>query len=136
MCAQRILAAAKQRRQPAVGESLALQGTHLVRIQLTHGTVAQTVFGRHQVTDLYQEPGIDGCQFMQVGQRQAGTEAVSEIPETLRPRHTKFLAQIPAGIFLGQVEHFVQAIHAGFQSAQRLLQRFLEGTADCHHLAD
>jgi hypothetical protein len=31
---------------------------------------------------------------------------------------------------------FVQTVHAHFQTAQRLLERFLEGAANRHHFAD
>ena len=64
---------------------------------------------------------------------------------TLRPMR-EGIADVPdalgAGLAQFLLEHFavlrllVQAVDADFQAAQRLLERFLEGAAHRHHLAD
>ncbi len=64
-------------------------------------------------------------------QRHADRQRVGDIPQALRARVGQ-LVRDRVGVDGLQVE----AVDSGLQPAQRLLQRFLEGAADRHHLAD
>ena len=80
--------------------------------------------------DLDQEPAIDVGQVMHFFQREALCECVADVPDTVRPRLAQFFLDLLAvGGF------FVQSVDPNFEAAQRLLERFLEGAADRHHLA-
>jgi hypothetical protein len=60
----------------------------------------------------------------------AGGEGVAHVPDALGTGLAQFLFQDFAVLGL-----FVHAVHAHFQAAQGLLEGFLEGAADGHHLA-
>ena len=64
-------------------------------------------------------------------ERKTVLEGVANVPDALRSRFAEFLLQ-----FLTVGRALVHAIDADFEAAQSLLERFLEGAADGHHLAD
>lgn len=66
----------------------------------------------------------------------AGTESVGYVEQTFRTRRLQLAAQLGQIVFVGRVQSGgVETNFAGFQAAQRLLQRFLEGATHRHHLA-
>lgn len=62
--------------------------------------------------------------------RHAATDAVGKIEDALRARHGDFMPQR-----LAFRPSFIEPVVAGFKAAQSLLQRFLKGASDGHHLA-
>ena len=128
---------ADQLRDAAVGETLALQRAHA-------GLVERRLAARHDralfvddVLDLHQEPRIDARSLVDLGQRQARAERIAHVAETVRARHAQFFEQRIARIVVDQRQRRDrrQAVDAGLEAAQRLLQRLLEGAAHRHDLA-
>ena len=81
--------------------------------------------------DLVEEPGIDLGQPVHLFQREAVLERVADVPDALGAGLAELLLER-----LAVARALVEAVDADFQAAQRLLERFLEGAADRHHLAD
>ena len=70
-------------------------------------------------------------------QREAGTERVADVPQPLRARRRQFLAYARARrLAVIVTDHRIEAVAAGFEAAQGLVQGFLEIAADRHRLAD
>jgi hypothetical protein len=90
----------------------------------------QRVFLFHQIIDLGQEPGIDLAGALNVLEAHTHAEGIGHVPEPLGAGIAHLgLDLVLVGGFL------VQSIDTGFQAAQGLLQRLLEGAADGHDLA-
>jgi hypothetical protein len=83
-----------------------------------------------QVLDLRQEPGVDRRLFEDLVQRHADAEGVGHEQDALGAGVADLVDDLVA---VGAA--FAQAVDAGLQATQRLLEAFLEGAADGHHLA-
>jgi hypothetical protein len=78
-----------------------------------------------------EEPRIDIGQALNFFQRQANAEGISDVPDTFRAGFSQ------RGFDFFAINRFlVKTIDANFQSAQSLLQRLLEGTANGHDFTD
>ena len=87
--------------------------------------------GVDDLLDLGQEPAIDLGVLVDFLQRHADAEGVGDVPQALGARVRQLVGD---RVRIDGLE--VEAVDAGLQPAQRLLQRFLEGAADGHDLAD
>ena len=58
-------------------------------------------------------------------------ESIRDVPQAFRARIRELVGN---RVRIDGLE--VEAVDAGFEAAQRLLQRFLEGAPDRHHFAD
>jgi len=133
--AQHALAHADQMGQTAIGEALALELVHDRLVQAVDALGTHLFFQRDQFLDLHQEPGVDLGQTVHLLHAHAGAEGIAHVPQALGARHAQLLAQAVHGVLRRGIENFIETILAGFQTTQCLLQRFLEGAADGHHLA-
>jgi hypothetical protein len=103
---------------------------HLVGVEVVQLLSAQRRFLADDVLDLDEEPGIDLRQLEGLLQAHAVAEGLAEVPHALGAGIGELLFDdVLVGLDL------VEAVDAGLQPAQGLLQRFLEGAADGHHLA-
>jgi hypothetical protein len=94
------------------------------------GVRVQLQLDLDDLLDLHQEPRVDLGDLLHLVQRPAGGEGVAHVPDALGAGLAQLLFEQLAVLRL-----LVHAVHAHFQAAQRLLERFLEGAADGHHLA-
>ena len=83
--------------------------------------------------DLRQEPGIDGRQAMDVVEAHAAARKASPDTRCARDRLRASCVSITSRSVVFSSK---PSTPTGLQAAQGLLQRFLEGAADGHHLAD
>ena len=88
--------------------------------------------GVDDLLDLGEEPAIDPGVVVDFLQRHADAEGVGDVPQPLRRAGSASSSAMVVRVDGLEIE----AVDAGLQAAQRLLQRFLEGAADRHHLAD
>jgi len=116
--------------KPCVGEALALEEEHVGFRERVKGNAAELVFRFDDLTNLMQEPRINGRKLVQFFVRHAGTDAVGEIKDALRTGHGDFM---PECLAFGP--GLVETVVTSFKPAQGLLQRFLEGASDGHHFA-
>ncbi len=127
--AHRVLVGDQQLRQAAVGKAGALQGAQGVGIEVFQSASDQRLFLAHDVLDLREEPGIDVRETVHLLNGHADAKGISDVENALRTRIAELVFNdVRIGGFL------VEAVDAGFQPAQRLLHRFLDGAADRHHL--
>src|SRR3546814_9939014 len=85
--------------------------------------------------DLVEEPRIDERQPEHSRHRHPGAECIGQVEHALRSGFLHLAAQRGHAVLAGEVQAGgIEADLAGFQPAQRLLQRFLERAADRHHL--
>ena len=85
---------------------------------------------RHQLLDLGQEPGVDRRFLEDLVQRHAHAESVGHEQEALGAGIADFVDDL-----VGIAAALTEAVDAGLQPTQRLLEAFLEGAADGHDLA-
>ena len=122
--------------QARVGETAALERAQTLGIQTFEARSGDFALAGDQFFDLVEEPWVDERQRVHVFHRHAGAESVGEIEHAFRAGFLHFATQAGHAFVGAQVEVGpVEADLAGFQTAQRLLQRFLECAADRHHLA-
>ena len=90
-----------------------------------------------EILDLGEEPRIDMGQVEDLAQRKAGAKSVSDVEDAIGPRLAQFALQRGHAGLAAQVElGRTQAVLAGFETAQGLLHRLLEGPPDRHDFAD
>jgi hypothetical protein len=108
----------------AVGETLALQRAHARQVERRLAARRDRALFVDDVLDLHQEPRIDACSLVDFSQRQARAERVTHVAETVRSRHAQFFEQRIARIVVDERQRRDrrQAVDAGLQAAQRLLQ--------------
>jgi hypothetical protein len=128
--AHRMLVAAEQLGDAAVGEAAGLQLEQLVAAQAGQRTAFEFAFDAHQLVDLREEPRIDRRFFVDLLDRHAQAERVGQKQDALGARLADLLHDL---FFIAAA--FGEAVDAGFQAPQRLLKAFLERAADRHHLA-
>ncbi len=129
-CAQHRLVAIEQFSQPGIGKAAAFQDSQFICAQCIQLFPFECLLLPHQVFDLGEEPEINARQLMHFVHAHTATERVRDIPDALRPDIAQLVFNhVAVGGF------FIESIASGFQSAQRFLQRFLEGAANRHHLA-
>ncbi len=122
--------------QAGIGEAGALERAQTGGVQRVDAIGGELDFGLDDFFDLIQEPRVDVRQREDVLDAETGTERVTDEEQALRARSLQFALERGDVVFIGQVHAGrVQADLAGFQTTQRLLQGFLEGTAHRHHLA-
>ena len=121
---------ARQLGKASVGEALALEEEHVGLRERGERIAAELVLGLDDLADLIEEPRIDGGEFVELFVRHAGADAVGKEEDAFGAGHGDFVAKL-----LDAGARFVEAVVAGLQTAQGLLQGFLEGAADGHHLA-
>ena len=116
---------------------LRLSAAHAPGIERVEAGGDDVGFDRDQFLDLVEEPRIDVRQREHVLDRQAGAERIGDVEHALGTGFLELAAQGDQVVLVRQVQAGrIEPVLAGFQPAQRLLQRFLEGAADRHHLAD
>ena len=128
------LRAAGELRQALVREAVPLQAPERWGVQ--RGEARHGGFGLHQALDLDEKPRIDVRRGMYVRHRHAGAKGVRDEEDAVGARLRQLVGEAPLPRFrLVFVQQRIQAVLAGLQSTQRLLQGFLERAADGHHLA-
>ena len=128
---------AGQGRQSAVGEALALEKIQPLPVpQGRRPQGAHLAGDLNQFFDLRQEPRIDPGEFVQRVHRVSQAEGFGDKPQSLRAGHAQFMLERDMRVGVLVVEDFVETVGADFQAAQGLVERFLEGPANGHHLAD
>jgi len=130
LCTHLFLARAQQLGQTPIGKSLGLDKAHLQRRQLGQRTALQRLFGRDDLLDLRQEPRVDGGLVEDFLRAHADAKCVGHVQQPLRAG----LADLLNDLFSISAA-LAQAVDAGLEAAQRLLQALLESAADRHHLA-
>ncbi len=134
--AHRRLVARHQARDARVREALALQAAHARSVQTVEALGFEQGLLAQQILDLRQEPGVDLGGVEHLLQRPAGAKCVAHVQDPVRPRPAQFVRQFFDRCVRERMRQlFVEAVVAQLQTAQRLLQRFLEGAADGHDLA-
>src|SRR5690606_41731762 len=73
--------------QTGVGEALALEAEHQVAIHVGQPQLAQALLFLDEILDLHQEPGVDLGQLEDALDTHAGTEGITDVPDTLGTRH-------------------------------------------------
>ncbi len=98
---------------------------------------AHDFFLAHQVLDLREEPRVDHGLGKHAFERPAGAERVGDVADAVGAGVAQLLGELQLAVAIErQREDRRQSVAAGFEAAQRLLQRLLEGAADRHRLAD
>ena len=133
----RRLVESRQRREPAVAESLALEIEQAAPVERVGTVRGKRLFRANEVLDLGEKPRVDRGQRGQFIERHAEAERVRHVPEPLTACHAQLVTE-PGMVLLGLhgAADRRQAVDPGLEPAQRLLQRLLEGPADRHDLAD
>ena len=131
--------ASHQRSQPRVGESHALQHAQVLGVP-GQAMLADAVLHGQDAGDLFEEPRIDLAHGVHVFDRGAHADRLRHHAQAVGRRGAQRGADGIAVVDAAMAEagnlDLVEAGEAGLQPAQRLLQRFLEGAADRHDLAD
>ena len=130
LVAHRGLAGVEQIGEAPVGEPLAFEHAQGIRVDVGELLVVQAHLELDDLLDLREEPRVDAREAVHLLERQAVLERIADVPDALGTR----LAQLALD-HLAVGGALVEAVDADLQAAQRLLQRFLEGAADRHHLA-
>jgi hypothetical protein len=137
LAAYRRLGRARQRRQAAVGEALALERAQPLDAQRTSpsrrtrasSAIRSWICARNQ-----RSIELSSCDALE---REAGAKRIGHVQQPVGPRRAQLVAQLRLALFRQrQRQQRIEAVEPGLQPAQRLLQRLLEGAADRHHLAD
>src|SRR3990167_1378703 len=134
MAAQALLGDAEQLGQADVGEALALELVHQVTVDADQTQGLDLFLVLDQVFDLHQEPLVDAGQLEHFGNRLAGTEGVSQVPDAVGTRHGQLALEGALGIRVVRIEHRIEAGHTDFHAAQGFLHGLLEGATDWHDL--
>ena len=94
--------------------------------------------GRDDFGDRVDEPRIDPAELMNFLARDAQPQRVGQVVDALAVGQSRAArGRLPIAASCAQPGNAaLEAPRADLQRAQRLLQRFLEGAADRHHLAD
>ncbi len=126
-----------EHRKARIGKAHRLQRPHAERI-LRQAVLSDLVFHLDDAAHLVQEPGIDPARAEDLVIGPAEPHRLRHLQDAVRRR----CAQCGADrvLVVAAPEAFdvdlVEPGQPGLQPAQRLLQAFLEGAADRHHLAD
>ena len=118
-------------RQPAVGKAFLLERAQRGRVDLVERCGFQLQLDLDNLLDLHQKPAIDLGQRKHFFDGKAHGKRIAHIPDAVGPGRAEFLFQHFAVLGL-----LVHPVHADFQPAQGFLERFLEGAAHRHDLAD
>ena len=129
--AHQMLVRAQQLGESAVRKALLLQVTQFVFRQAVQRAAGERLLGLDQLLDLREEPRVDRGFLEDFLQTHADAERIADIEDALRPGLADLLDD-----FVAVGAAFAQAVDASLESAQRLLEAFLEGAAHRHHLAD
>ena len=121
----------QQVREAAVGEALALQLAQIVTRERFQRALLDGKLEIDDLLDLRQEPRVDLGVRVRFGDCHADGERVGDVPQPLGARIRELVGD---RVRVDGLE--IEAVDAGLEAAQSLLQRFLERAADRHHLAD
>ncbi len=127
----------RQACKAGIGEAHGFQHAQVFRI-LRQSVFADALFGLYDGFDLFKEPRIDLRCVMHLLDAKAEAHGLCDHAQAVRRRRADGGADcvlLVAFLDVGNSD-FIKARQAGFQTAQCLLQAFLEGTANSHHFAD
>jgi hypothetical protein len=130
-----VLVAAHQLAQAPVRKALGLEEAQLGGAERFERAALQRLLQLHELFDLRQEPGVDGGFVEDFRQRHADAEGVAHEQDALGAGIADLVDDLVAVGFLA-ARALAQAVDAGLQAAQRLLEALLEGAAHGHDLAD
>jgi hypothetical protein len=125
----------------AVGVAVALGGPEEFIAGLGHAAGrAQLGLAVHQVLDVLEEPGVDVGQRVDRVEGHPGEEGVADRPDPVavggRQGGADLVLAGASIVVPGVLAVAAEAEAAHFEAAERLLERFAEGPADRHDLAD
>ncbi len=128
---------ARQAGEARIGEAHGLQHTQVFCI-LWQTVFANTLFGLHNGFDLFEEPRIDLGRIVNLLGRQTKAHCLSDHAQTVWRRRADGSADRVLLIAFFNIWNgdFIKARQAGFEAAKRLLQAFLESTANGHDFTD
>ena len=89
----------------------------------------------NKLLHLHQEPGINVGKLVYLIESHAGAECVSQIPDAGGAGVLKLVLDMSLGIRILKVNDGIQTALPDFQSANGVLQGFLEVASDGHNLA-
>ena len=121
----------QQEGKAAVREAHSLETAELLARQSRQAALLELQLGVDDFLDLRQKPRIDLRVLENLFQRHPDAERIGDVPQSLRAGISELVADLLRVDCLQ-----VEAVDAGFQPAERFLQRFLKRAADRHHLAD
>ena len=139
--AQVVLADADEAGEPRVGEAAALERAQARGVERGEALRGDGLLLLHQLLDLREEPGVDVRQLLHPLEGPARAQRVGDVQQAVRARHAQLLREAGHGDVVERLPDGRrridrrEAVEAGLEPAQRLLQRLLEGAADGHHLA-
>ncbi len=113
-----------------VAEAQLLEAAEFVFGDGLGGGLRDGALGKRDLTQLVQEPGVHLGEPRNLAHAHAALEGEAQVAETARTRGDEHLRQT------ARIEHLGAGFFAGFECAPGLHQRFLEGAADGHDLAD
>ncbi|SAA12983.1 Uncharacterised protein [Enterobacter hormaechei] len=123
---------ARQFSQTRIGEAFTLQHAQEVCVQAVDAQLCHFLFQTHQLFNLHQEPAVDVSQVKYAVDREARTEGIGDVPDTLCARVFQLAADFGQCFRVVQADFRVKAGRAHFQATQRFLQGFLLRAANRH----
>src|SRR6056297_4064563 len=124
--------------QPCVGKTVTLELVQTRPVERADSTGENAGLELDDFQDLVKKPRVDARQKLDFIEAHAAPEGFGNVENAFRAGLAQFTLEQGLGIQVGVLlqRQLVEAIQAHLQAAQGLLQRFLEGAADRHRLAD
>ena len=122
--------------QTRIGKAFAFQLAQEFSVQASDAHFRYFLFQTHQFFNLYQEPAVNVGQVKDAIYRQARTESIGDVPDTLCACIFQFAADFSQRFRVVETDFRVEASCAHFQAAQRFLQGFLLRATNRHHFAN
>ena len=135
-CPELGLADGQQFRQSRIGKALAFQRPEPPSGQRRQPALFDLCFLPDQILDLGQKPMIDMAEGMDFRYRKPVAEGIRHIPEPFGARRPELMFNAFARIQGAPADHFIKPGQPDLHAPDRLLQGFLKGAPERHHLAD
>ena len=134
--AEGLLGHAHQTRQARIAEALALETEQTISVHLAQRACSHCAFLSDQVGQLHQVPAIDVGEAEDLFDIETGTHGIGDVEDTLGTGGLQLALDTRHVLVAEVLDDRVETVNAGLHATQRLLQGFLEGTADGHDFAD